>query len=62
MATVLEECPKDQRFVVSFMWAKGLEANDIHKEMFHVYGGKGLSSKAVYNWVEKLPPWWQTFR
>jgi hypothetical protein len=26
---------------------------DIHKEMFPVYGGKGLSRKAVHNWVEK---------
>jgi hypothetical protein len=31
MATVLE-CPtKEQRSVVRFLWAKGLNANDIHK-------------------------------
>jgi hypothetical protein len=30
---------------------KGLNAGDIHKEMFHVYGGKCLSRKAVDNWV-----------
>jgi hypothetical protein len=34
-----------------FLWAKGLEAKDIHKEMFPVYGGKCLSRKAVHNWV-----------
>jgi hypothetical protein len=33
--------------------AKGLNAKDIHKEMFHVYGGKCLSPKAVYNWGVK---------
>jgi hypothetical protein len=36
------------------LWAKGLNAKDIHKEMFPVYGGMCLSHKAV-------PPWWQTF-
>jgi hypothetical protein len=33
---------------------KGLNARDIHKEMFPVYGGKCLSCKAVHKWVEKL--------
>jgi hypothetical protein len=33
--------------------AEGLNAKDIHKEMFPVYGGKCLSRKAVHNWVEK---------
>jgi hypothetical protein len=36
------------------MWAKGLNAKDIYKEMFPVYGGKCLSRKAVYRWVEKF--------
>jgi hypothetical protein len=45
MATVLEECTtEDQRSVVHFLWAKGLNAKDIHKEKFHVYGGKCLSA------------------
>jgi hypothetical protein len=35
------------------LWAKGLNAKDIHKEMFPVYGGKCLSRKADHNWVEK---------
>jgi hypothetical protein len=35
MATVLEECTtQEQRSVMSFLWAKGLNAKDIHKEMF----------------------------
>jgi hypothetical protein len=40
--------------VVSFLWAKGLNANDINKKMFPVCGGKCLSGKAVHNWVEKF--------
>jgi hypothetical protein len=32
------ECnTKEQCFVVHFLWAKGLNAKDIHKEMFPVY-------------------------
>jgi hypothetical protein len=55
MATVLEECTtEEQCFVVRFLWAKGLNSNDIHKEMFPVYGGKCLSLKAVHNWFEKF--------
>jgi hypothetical protein len=41
MTTVLEVCnTEEQHFVVRFLWAKGLGAQDIHKEMFPVYGGK----------------------
>jgi hypothetical protein len=55
MATVLEECStEEQRSVLQFLWAKGLSAKDIHKEMFRVYGGKCLLRKAVRNWVEKF--------
>jgi hypothetical protein len=36
------------------LWAKGLNATDIHKEIFSVYGGKCLSRKVVHNWVEKF--------
>jgi hypothetical protein len=56
MANVLEECnTEEQGSVVSFLWAKGLSAEVIHKEIFPVYVGKFLSRKAV-------PPWWETFR
>jgi hypothetical protein len=34
------------------LWAKGLYANDIHKEMFTIYSEKYLSHKAVHNWLE----------
>jgi hypothetical protein len=36
------------------LWTKGLNAKDIHKEMFPVYGGKCLSHKAINNSVEIL--------
>jgi hypothetical protein len=38
---------------VRFLQAKGLNAKDIHKEMFPIYGGKCLLHKAIHNWVEK---------
>jgi hypothetical protein len=46
MATVLEECTtEEQRSVVRFLWAEGLNEKDIHKEMFPVYSGKCLSRR-----------------
>jgi hypothetical protein len=52
MATVLEECTtEEQRSVMSFIRAKGLNVKDINKEMFYV--AKSLSRNAVYNWVEE---------
>jgi hypothetical protein len=54
MATVTEDCTtEEQGSVMRFMWIKGLNTKDIHKEMFPVNGGKCLSRKAVHNWVEK---------
>jgi hypothetical protein len=48
MATVLEECnTQEQRSVVCTLWAKGLNAMDIHKEIFPVYSGKCLSRKTL---------------
>jgi hypothetical protein len=41
-------------FCFAFLWAKGLNAKDIHKEMFPVYGGKCFWRIAVHNWVEKF--------
>jgi hypothetical protein len=36
------------------LWAKGLNAKDIHKEIFPVKGGRCFSPKAVHNWVKKF--------
>jgi hypothetical protein len=55
MAAVLENCTtEEQPTVVRSLWANGLNAKDIHNEMFYVQGGKCLSRKAVHNWVEKF--------
>jgi hypothetical protein len=35
------------------LWRKGLNAKDIHKKIFPVYGGKCLSREAVNGLVEK---------
>jgi hypothetical protein len=52
MTTMLEDCTtEEQRSVVLFfLWAEGLIAEDIHKEIFHVYKEKCLLIKAVHNW------------
>jgi hypothetical protein len=50
MATVFEEfTTENQRSVLLLLWAKGLNAKEIHKEIFPFYGGKCLSLKAVHN-------------
>jgi hypothetical protein len=46
--------PKSSLLLCVFLWAKGLNAKDIHEEMFPVYGEKCLSRKAV-------PHGWQNF-
>jgi hypothetical protein len=50
------ECvlPKSRVLLCASLRAKELSAKDIQKEMFSVYGGKCLSLKAFYNWVEKF--------
>jgi hypothetical protein len=54
MVTVLEGYTiEKQRCAVCFLWAKGLDAQNINKEMCPAYGGKCLSRKAVHNWVRK---------
>jgi hypothetical protein len=56
MATVVEGYTTEGQHSVALfiLWAKGLNANVIHKEMFPVYGGKFLSRKAVHNWVANV--------
>jgi hypothetical protein len=55
MATVLRGVlTEEQHSVLRFMWTKGLDANNIHKEMFPFYGGKYVSGKIFHNWVEKF--------
>jgi hypothetical protein len=55
MATVLEGVlPKSNVLLCIILLAKGLNAKDIHKDIFPVYGGKCLSRKAVHNWVANI--------
>jgi hypothetical protein len=37
-----------------FLWAKGLNAKDIHNEMTPACGGKWLWRKAVHSWVANV--------
>jgi hypothetical protein len=54
MVTMLEVYTiEEKRSVVCFLWAKGPNARDNHKDMFSVYREKYLSRKAVHNWGEK---------
>jgi hypothetical protein len=56
MAIVLEDfTTEEQRSAMRLLWAKGLNAKDVYKEIFPVYDRKCLLRKAV-------PLWWQTFR
>jgi hypothetical protein len=55
MATVLEKrTVKEQRYVVRFLCAKGLNAKDIHKKVFLVCGGKCLLRKPLHSWVANV--------
>ena len=60
MAAPLITCTKiEQRGVVRFLWAKNMEAKDIHKEMLPMYGKHCLSRQAVHNWVQKFSDGWE---
>jgi hypothetical protein len=53
MATVLEECfTEEQLSGMRFFVGKRTECKRYYIELFHVYGGKCLSRKAVHNWIE----------
>jgi hypothetical protein len=56
MATVLESVLSKSSVLlcVFVLLEKGLNAKDIHKEMFPIYGGKCLSRKAFQNWVTNI--------
>jgi hypothetical protein len=43
VAMLQEYTTEGQRSFVRFLWAKGLNAKDIHKETFPVYGGRCLA-------------------
>jgi hypothetical protein len=43
----LQDGSIEQRGVVRFLWAEGMEAKDIHKEMLPMYGEHCLSRQAT---------------
>jgi len=50
MAAPLNTCTTiEERGVVRFLWAKNMEAKDIHKEMLPMYGEHCLSRQAIHN-------------
>jgi hypothetical protein len=52
---VLEEYnSKEHPSVVHFLCKKGLSVNDIHKDIFPVYGVECFSPKVFHNWVAKV--------
>jgi hypothetical protein len=54
METVIEEySTEEQRFVFRLLWAKGLNAKDVHKEIFPANDGKILLHRAVHKCVGK---------
>jgi hypothetical protein len=44
----------EQCGTVRFLWAKGMAAKDVHKEMLPMYSEHCLSCQAVCNWVQKF--------
>jgi len=55
MAAPLNTCTTiEQCGVVHFLWAKKMEAKDIHKEILPMYGEHCLSRQAVHNWMQKF--------
>ena len=55
MATLpLKSSCNEQRAVILFLWAKGLNANEIHSEMRPVYGGKCFTRPAIHVWCTKF--------
>jgi len=47
----------EQHGVVWFLWAKGMAAKDIHKEMLPIYSEHCLSCQAVHNGAQKFSEW-----
>jgi hypothetical protein len=45
---------EEQHSAVRFLWANGLNAKDIRKQLFPVCRRKYLSRKVFHNWVDKF--------
>ena len=55
MAAHLNTCTTiEQRGIVRFLWAKGMAAKDIHKEMLPMYGEHCLSRQEILDLVQNF--------
>jgi hypothetical protein len=54
MAAPLNTCTTIQQRGVRFLWAKNMEAKDIHKEMLPMYGEHCLLCQAIHNLVQRF--------
>jgi hypothetical protein len=50
---MIEQCD-----IVRFLWAKNLEAKDIHKEVLPMHSEHCLSRQAINNWVQRFSEGW----
>jgi len=55
MATLpLKSSHNKQCAVIRFLWAKGLDTDEIHSEMRPVYGDKCFMRPAIHTWCTKF--------
>ena len=50
----LKSSCNEQHAVIRFLWAKGLNVNEIHSEMRPVYGDKCFTRPAIDVWCTKF--------
>jgi len=51
---LLKSSRNKQHAVICILWAKGLNANNIHSEMRPVYGDKCFTRPAIHVWCTKF--------
>jgi len=55
MATLsLKSSRKERCAVIRFLWAKGLDTDEIHSEMCPVYGDRCFTKPPIHVWCMKL--------
>jgi len=54
MATLLLKSSHNEEHAVVLLWAKGLNATEIHSEMHPVYGDKCFTRPAIHVWCTKF--------
>ena len=54
MATLPLKSSRTNSVLLFFLWAKGLNANEIHSEMRPVYGDKCFTRPAIHVWCTRF--------